>query len=259
VISSELAEYAESPSVFSVWPDGFRRVLEERYCLVLGPSPYFSEVQRPRLGDTVEKTVAEIRALARSSDHVPPVWWIGGSATPDDLVERLRALGLEEPPANAELVALAIAAEPDAGPAAVETRTVETLEDYAAARELMWDVFETPEERREDERLRIDEAFRAERELGAVVGFLALLDGEPIAAGRAAYSERGGLLFGGCTVPRARGRGAYRALVRARWEEAVRRGTPALVTQAAPTSEPILRRLGFEEVTRVRRLVDPGG
>jgi hypothetical protein len=34
-------------------------------------------------------------------------------------------------------------------------------------------------------------------------------------------------------------------------------GAPGLVMQAAPTSEPILRRLGFEEVCRLRRLEDP--
>ena len=33
--------------------------------------------------------------------------------------------------------------------------------------------------------------------------------------------------------------------------------TSPLVTQAAPSSEPILRRLGFEEVCRLRRLEDP--
>ena len=70
-------------------------------------------------------------------------------------------------------------------------------------------------------------------------------------------SPRGVFLIGGCTAPWARGRGLYRALVRARWEDAVRRGTPALVTQAKPdTSLPILLRLGFVEVCRVRRLED---
>ena len=39
----------------------------------------------------------------------------------------------------------------------------------------------------------------------------------------------------------------------ARWEYAVERGTPALVTHAMPdTSYPILRRLGFEEVCTIR-------
>jgi hypothetical protein len=53
-----------------------------------------------------------------------------------------------------------------------------------------------------------------------------------------------------------RGRGIYRALVRARWDEAVRRGTPALVVQAGRMSKPILERLGFETVCEMHALVD---
>ena len=64
-------------------------------------------------------------------------------------------------------------------------------------------------------------------------------------------------LIGGSTAEWARGRGVYRALVHARWQYAVQRGTPALVTHAMPkTSYPILRRLGFDEVCRIRRLED---
>lgn len=41
-------------------------------------------------------------------------------------------------------------------------------------------------------------------------------------------------------------------------DDAVARGTPALVTEAlADTSYPILKRLGFEEVGTIRRLDDP--
>src|SRR6266542_2721124 len=56
--------------------------------------------------------------------------------------------------------------------------------------------------------------------------------------------------------PAARGRGAYRALVRARWDEAVRRRTPMLVVQAGSMSKPILRRLGFREVCEIRAFTD---
>ena len=64
-------------------------------------------------------------------------------------------------------------------------------------------------------------------------------------------------LIGGSTAQWARGRGVYRALVRARWDYAVGRRTPALVTHAMPdTSYPILRRMGFEEVCAIRRLED---
>jgi hypothetical protein len=46
--------------------------------------------------------------------------------------------------------------------------------------------------------------------------------------------------------------------VRARWDDAVARGTPALVTEAMPgTSYPILKRVGFVDVCTIRRLEDP--
>lgn len=93
--------------------------------------------------------------------------------------------------------------------------------------------------------------------LGLPVGFLALLDRQPAATALAVPSERGVLLIGGATADWARGRGLYRALVRARWDYALARGTPTLVTHAAPdTSYPILRRLGFEHVCAIRRLED---
>ena len=72
--------------------------------------------------------------------------------------------------------------------------------------------------------------------------------------GRAIYTVAGGYLMGGSTATWARGRGACRAVVRARWDEAVRRGTPALAVGAGPMSQPILERLGFEQVLQFRRL-----
>ncbi len=86
--------------------------------------------------------------------------------------------------------------------------------------------------------------------------FLAFVDGTPVAAGYASYTPLGLLLFGGATLPSARGRGAYRALVAARAREAVERGTPVLVTHAGQMSRPILERLGFTPVARIDRLLD---
>jgi predicted acetyltransferase len=60
------------------------------------------------------------------------------------------------------------------------------------------------------------------------------------------------------TLAEARGRGAYRALVRERWDEAVRRGTPALVVHAEEPSRRILERIGFERAAAIVELVsDP--
>ncbi len=56
-------------------------------------------------------------------------------------------------------------------------------------------------------------------------------------------------LWGGGTVPEWRGRGIYRAMVGFRARLAAARGYRYLRTDAMPTSEPILRRLGFERLT----------
>jgi predicted GNAT family acetyltransferase len=89
-----------------------------------------------------------------------------------------------------------------------------------------------------------------------LVVYLAYTDGEPIARASGSFSEHGVTLFGGATLPEARGRGAYRALVAARWQDAVARGTPLLVTQAGSMSRPILTRLGFRQVCEIRILLD---
>jgi hypothetical protein len=96
--------------------------------------------------------------------------------------------------------------------------------------------------------------FDESMEHGTPVTFLGLVDGKPAATGMAIASDRGVFLIAGSTAPWARGRGLYRALVRARWEYAVERGTPALITEALlDTSYPILTRLGFTEVCTIRR------
>ena len=52
------------------------------------------------------------------------------------------------------------------------------------------------------------------------------LDGELVCTGTSAPTEHGLLLYGGATRPDAHGRGAYRALLRVRWDEAAARRTP---------------------------------
>jgi hypothetical protein len=89
--------------------------------------------------------------------------------------------------------------------------------------------------------------------------YAAWLDREIVSAGTCAPTPHGLLLYGGATVSRARGRGAYRALLRARWDEAMARGTPALITQGGSMSRPILERLGFEPVGHVHMLLDEFG
>ena len=203
----------------------------------------------------VEALLAEVRSRVPAEKEA--VWWIGPSARPPDLYERLQELGLDDPHDRVSLLqALVCTAAPE-GPSDIDVAHIDTFEQFRAARELQWDAFDAPEERREKNRPRLREDFEESRRLQIPVGFLATLDCRPAGTALAVPSDRGVFLIGGSTAPWARGRGVYRALVRARWEYAVARGTPALVTQADPaTSYPILRRLGFEEVCTIRRLED---
>ncbi|WP_456504162.1 GNAT family N-acetyltransferase [Arthrobacter sp. UYCu723] len=58
-----------------------------------------------------------------------------------------------------------------------------------------------------------------------------------------------GGLWGGSTLPQWRRQSIYRALVARRAEIAVQRGTKLFLVDASDASRPILRRLGFQEVT----------
>jgi GNAT superfamily N-acetyltransferase len=84
--------------------------------------------------------------------------------------------------------------------------------------------------------------------------WLAYLDGRPVAWAGAVAGPRGLYLSGGATLPEARGRGCYRALIRARWDHAVALGTPALAVGAQETSRPILERCSFERVCTMYEL-----
>ncbi len=255
-IDAQLREYTETPDRLSDVASGasVERYADERVCLLQGPT--WASVSGVRVdAHDVESLLADVRERVPADKGA--VWWIGPSARPHDLYERLSALGLREPRDRVSLLhALVLTREPGQVDG-VEVARIETFEQFVAARELQWDAFETPEDRQAKNRVRLHEDFEESQRLGIPVMFLAMLDGHPAGAALAVPSSRGVFLIGGSTALSARGRGVYRALVRARWDFAVARGTPALVTHAVPdTSYPILRRLGFEEVCTIRRLED---
>ena len=232
-----------------------RRFADDRICILEAPT--WASISGVSVGgDAVEALLAEVRERVPADKD--QVWWIAPSARPRDLHGRLRELGLRELRDRAALVhGLVITDEPDAPPAGIDVRPVETFAQFVAARELQWDAFETPDDRRVRDRERLREDFEESQRLGVPVGFLATLDGRPAGTALAIPSDRGVFLIGGATATWARGRGLYRALARARWDYAVARGTPALITHAVPdTSYPILLRLGFRHACRIRRLED---
>lgn len=247
--SSALRAFAEAPDRYTVLSHDVERYADDRVCITQGLTwAAVSDIHT----DDVKALVAETRERVAADKH--PVWWIGPSSEPADLHEQLVALGFRDPADRATwLHAMASeTAPPD--PPDIDVRRVETFEDYLAATNVAWDAFGIAEERRERERPHLKTVFDA----GGLGVFLAFVDGEPVGVGRSVYSDRGVFLIGGAVLEHARGRGVYRALVTARWNDAVEHGTPGMIVEAMPdTSYPILKRLGFEEVCIIRRLEDP--
>ena len=83
--------------------------------------------------------------------------------------------------------------------------------------------------------------------------FVAYCGERPVSAGRLQTPPGRSFasIWGGGTVPGQRGRGLFRALVAHRAREARRRGYRYLTVDAAPTSRPILERLGFVTLTGI--------
>jgi len=228
-------------------------VVRDGFVVWFGPSYYpgLAVVQRLCFDpDGVDAVVADVRSLVRARGIARAIWQIGPSA-PARSDEALRAHGLihgDDP----TLGMLVLRREPSGMPSDIEVRPVETFEEFRTFLRVQRSAFEDEVEAPDLER-----AFALEHEDPNLVTYLAYIDGRAVATGRATFTPAGVALNGGGTLPDVRGRGAYRAIVGARWRAAVARGTPYLVTSARrATSYPILLRMGFEEIGEVRELVD---
>ena len=198
-------------------------------CLFVGKR-WSAVLWRPDDGD-VEPLIARMRELP---GHVE---WKYYSHDGPELRERLFAAGLE--PEDEETVVVAEAASIGPPPADVELR-------------LATDEFVELAER----------VFGRSHGSGlpdVSVAVVVVLDGTPVSGGRVDFEdgvEFAGL-FGGITLPEYRGRGLYRATVAKRAELARERGYRWLYSDALPTSQPILERLGFVPITTTTPFVIP--
>jgi len=239
-------ELADNPNTYTPLAPHHDRIVTERYVLFMTTRGGGGAVaQRFRFAAAeLDDVRAELHAHVRESGRDKLAWEVGTAARPTELIPRLLALGLED---DGVQVGMVLDAPPTAEPAeGIEVRRVTSDDEMFAAERIAAVAFGEGEPKR----------VPYVPDPGNVV-YVAYVDGAPAARGSAAFGEHGVTLFGGSTLPEARGRGAYRALVAARWADAVARGTPLLVTQASPMSHPILARLGFREVTRIRALNDP--
>lgn len=242
-------ELAENANTYTPLGPTDERIVTDRYVLWMGrgDEPHWNVAQRFRLqADEIDEVRTEIHDLLRKRGRTGCSWEVGSHATPEGLVDRLLALGLVDDQPTALAIGMVLTEAPAQGPVDVEVRRAESDEDHLASDQIAAIAFGGP----------VPTEARPRENDPNNVDYVAYLDGKPVARASGSFGEHGVSLFGGASLPEARGRGAYRALVAARWEDAVARGTPILVTQAGPMSRPILAQLGFREVCEIRILLD---
>jgi len=248
----DVAELAEHTEAHLLPRAGYETVKQHGCVLVAGPRDANLHPYNVR---DVEAAVDWSRGEGTRRGLRTVEWWVGWRTLPRALGDRLLARGLQRSADPPTLSGMTCASTPPAAPA-IAVRRVETANDYRAAVEVDWEVWQVPDDervaRQESEIARYEEMVAT----GNVHHFAAFLGARNVGFGRAIDMETGVALFGAAVLPDARGRGVYRALVRARWDHAVARGTPLLVVQAGPMSAPVLDGLGFVRHGDVALYVD---
>jgi GNAT superfamily N-acetyltransferase len=254
--SDDVRRLAEDAFAYTPLSPASEREEREQYVLFHGRNPHhlYGLALRLRAGADVGTVADEVRAWFAERDRTEFTWLVSDSSTPRDLRQQLLGLGAQ-PDADEPVYSGMVLTRPPPAVEGIEARPVETFEEYAAVRELGWDLLGISEEERAEPRARLREAWNDYQDVD-IFSFAAFVDGRVVAAGGVQFTPYGAYLAGGSTHPDYRRRGCYRALVRARWDAAAARGTPLLAVQAGAMSKPILDRLGFQQIATVHALVD---
>jgi GNAT superfamily N-acetyltransferase len=240
----------------------YQQVLRDGYMVGLFPGLAYGTVSvRSISADGVDQTVEEARGLLAADGKRRGAWMVADAALPAGLAERLMEFGMipfDEPPFEARLAAMALVAPPG-GEGDVEARPPHSFEEFQASLSLNADVFGASDEDRSAVEAQERRLWELQQHGIALRSFVALVEGEVVGGASVIQGANAGFLSGGFTRSDMRGRGVYRALVRARWDAVVAAGTPALTVTAGQMSRPILERLGFETVGWVDCLLDDFG
>ena len=178
--------------------------------------------------------------------NAPLEWKLYANDQPSDLLQRLLRHGLEAGACEA-VMAMDLADRPNwIDEMRIEVRRVDRLEHIEDFRRVAEQVFDK------------NYAFTAGQLADGIRnnstdhrGYIAYINGQPASIGRL-YTHRNSIfggLYGGGTVPAFRRQGLYRAVIAARARDPRKLGAKYLIVDAPPTSEPILRQLGFEKIS----------
>jgi hypothetical protein len=183
-------------------------------------------------------------AVARTTGAEDLEWKLYSHDEPAGLAHALEAAGFARQPTETILVRAS-----DLGPAALipglKIAKIQTLEEATHCFNLALQTFGNSWDKSPEELL--------ERALNKEPFWLARFEGQPVSMGRLTQTDGStfGGLYGGASHPNSRRRGFYRPVVHARVQAAAQMGCQWVFAEALPTSEPILRALGFEALCRV--------
>lgn len=195
--------------------------------------------------------IERVCADARGRGKTTTTWWISPSTRPDGFGEALEAAGgqLTE---TADIYAFDMTDSlPGVGDTSGNKTSLvtdgQTLDDFRAVADVVWGGRPLTDDRRAS--LIAEVSTPIEEAMGGRV--VAYADGAPVAMGGMQVVDRVCRLWGAATLESARGRGAYRAVLLRRLQEARALGaTLALVHARIGTSGPIVARCGFTSYGR---------
>lgn len=194
----------------------------------------------------VDRVIEHEIRMARNAGYKLE-WKLYGHDHPKCLGERLAAAGFEAGEKEAFMVFCASNEALDGfGVRTSDIRRVQSKEGLGAYQRIREDVSGNNCEK-EIERY----ALMLENHPDNMSIYAAYVDGEPAACGRIYFHKHSkfAALYGGQTRERFRKRGLFTQIVAARIREALSRGIVNICVDALPTSEPILRKHGFETLT----------
>jgi GNAT superfamily N-acetyltransferase len=198
----------------------------------------------PDVGMIVRSVLVELR----SEGVTEAFWTVGPASQPPGLAEALLAVGANVD-SSVDICAYRLSDEWPAPPADddVTVRAMTTRDDVAAFQRVNAAAWGYPSPTEDD----VDRAFAGLRR-GYVIG---CWRGEPVGVAGYTLAVDVARFWGAAVVPAARGRGVYRAMVRARMQDAVTQGSTLALVHALPASSPVLQRVGFTVHGQQRVLV----
>jgi hypothetical protein len=232
-------------------PSGSRSRLPDA-CLSFQPGGIQAFANVSALRATAESLARVAEDAARYfADHGRQdfLWFLGSRSTPSNAVDLLTARGATN---LGDCAAMLLDHEPPPAPGA-DIRLVTTPAQLLTYRQI-GAATEVAGEVSNDQDLHIkasnDTAWQDYTSYdGRRLNYIAYLEEEPVSvAGLLLTDHEVAVLSGAATLPVARGRGLYRALVHTRWTAAQRLKAGPLAVQASTMSAPVLAHVGFTRV-----------